>query len=91
MLRLSHEQLLSVLQANKAAQAVGDALPLGFHPARATLLVGEGNLSFARALVRLFDGDGSCLVATAYDSEEQAQLKYEVRRDRRTACGTAPA
>ena len=82
---------MMLLQANKAAQAVGDALPLGFHPAQRVLCVGEGNFSFARALARLFDGDGSCLVATAYDSEEQAQLKYEVSCDRRAACGTAPA
>ena len=93
VLRLTSELLCSVLllQANKAAQAQGDALPLGFHPATRTLLVGDGNMSFARALARLFEGDGSCLVATAYDSEEQTQLKYEVGCDRRSACGTAPA
>ena len=87
-LRLSHERLpfVVLLQADKAAQAQGNALPLGFHPAQRVLCVGEGNFSFARALARLFDGDGSCLVATAYDSEEQAQLKYEVSCDRHTAC-----
>ena len=42
------------------------ALPRGSR----TLLVGEGNFSFARALVRLFGGDGTRLVATAFDSEE---------------------
>ena len=93
MLRLKTELLCSVLllQANKAAQAQGNALPLGFHPDMHTLLVGDGNMSFARALARLFEGDGSCLVATAYDSEEQTQLKYEVGCDGRSACGTAPA
>ena len=92
-LRLGDVCMLVVLllQADKAAQAQGDALPLGFHHARRVLCVGEGNFSFARALVRLFDGDGSSLVATAYDSEEQTQLKYEVSCQRGTACGTAPA
>lgn len=42
------------------------------------LCVGEGNFSFARALVRLFDSSGDNLLATAYDSEETVKLKYEV-------------
>ena len=40
------------------------------------LLVGEGNFSFARALVRNLGGSGAGLVATAYDSEEEAREKY---------------
>ena len=42
------------------------------------LCVGEGNFSFARALVRLFESSGDNLIATAYDSEETVKLKYEV-------------
>jgi len=38
--------------------------------------VGEGNFSFARALVRLFAAEGENLVATAFDSEELAVGKY---------------
>jgi hypothetical protein len=35
------------------------------------LLVGEGNLSMARALVRLFGGDGRNIVATTFDTEDE--------------------
>jgi hypothetical protein len=48
----------------------GGGLPQGYTPQQRILLVGEGNLSMARALVRLFDGDGSNLVATTFDNEE---------------------
>jgi 25S rRNA (uracil2634-N3)-methyltransferase len=46
-----------------------------------TLLVGEGNFSFARALVRLFDGNGFGLTATAYDSREVCLQKYHDAAD----------
>lgn len=39
--------------------------------------MGEGNFSFARALVRLYNGNGFSLVATAYDSEDVVHKKYE--------------
>ena len=40
------------------------------------LLVGEGNFSFSRALVRLFQGDGSLLTATCHDSKKDLEVKY---------------
>ena len=40
------------------------------------LLVGEGNFSFARALVRRFQGLATRLVATSYDTEEEVLSKY---------------
>jgi len=46
-----------------------------------TLLVGEGNFSFARALVRLFDGNGFGLTATAYDTREVCLEKYHDAAD----------
>lgn len=46
-----------------------------------TLLVGEGNFSFARALVRLFDGNGFGLTATAYDTREVCLAKYDDAAD----------
>jgi len=45
------------------------------------LLVGEGNFSFSNALVKLFDGNGFNLHATAYDTEEVAIQKYEDAAD----------
>jgi len=39
------------------------------------LLIGEGNFSFARALIRHFDGNASSIVATSYDTE------FEVRKN----------
>jgi hypothetical protein len=41
-----------------------------------TLLVGEGNFSFTRALVRLFNGNGFGLTATSYDTREICLAKY---------------
>ena len=41
-----------------------------------TLLIGEGNFSFTNALLRLFDGNGFGLHATAYDTEEIVLQKY---------------
>lgn len=42
------------------------------------LFLGEGNFSFARAVVRTLEYSGRNVVATAYDSEETVSLKYEV-------------
>ena len=39
--------------------------------------MGEGNFSFARALVRLFQGNGENVLATAFDAEEVVKAKYE--------------
>ena len=52
-------------------------LPLGYEPSQHVLLVGEGNFSFARALLRLFGGQGSGIVATAFDTEAVVLEKYE--------------
>lgn len=53
-------------------------LPLGFSPGQRVLLVGEGNLSFARALLRLLGGHvpPGQLVATTFDSEAALHEKY---------------
>lgn len=42
------------------------------------LCAGEGNFSFARALVRNLQGQGQLLTATAYDTQEIVWEKYEV-------------
>ena len=54
-----------------------DDLPHDYDPLRSCLLVGEGNFSFARALVRLFQGNGENVLATAFDAEEVVKAKYE--------------
>jgi len=65
-------------QATAAAQGMDTSgLPHGYDECTKTLLVGEGNFSFARALVRLYNGNGFSLVATAYDSEDVVHKKYE--------------
>jgi len=45
----------------------------GYSREQSILLVGEGNLSMARALLQLFEGSGHNLVATTYDTEEELQ------------------
>jgi Domain of unknown function (DUF2431) len=47
------------------------ALPLAFAAGKRVLLLGEGNLSFAAALVSLFGGHGHGIVATTYDTESE--------------------
>lgn len=42
------------------------------------LCIGDGNFSFARALVRKLEGQGQLLTATAYDTKETVWEKYEV-------------
>lgn len=42
------------------------------------LCIGDGNFSFARALVRKLEGQGRLLTATAYDTKETVWEKYEV-------------
>lgn len=41
------------------------------------LCLGEGNFSFARAIVRLLEYCGGNVIATAFDSKETVFLKYE--------------
>eukprot|EP00897_Mesotaenium_endlicherianum_P008883 jgi/Mesen1/8022/ME000426S07167 len=50
-------------------------VPAGYDLSKRTLLVGEGDFSFARALVRLL-GTGSNLVATSFDSRLVVNEKY---------------
>jgi 25S rRNA (uracil2634-N3)-methyltransferase len=40
------------------------------------LLIGEGNFSFARALVRRFEGLATRVIATSYDTREEVISKY---------------
>ena len=56
------------------------ACPSVINSSQRVLLVGEGNFSFARALLRLFGGQGSGIVATAFDPEATVLEKYDVRR-----------
>ncbi len=66
-------------QRSSAKKKRAEGLPLGFSAAQRTLLVGEGNLSFARALVRLFGGYGANLVATTFDEEEALREARDLR------------
>lgn len=43
----------------------------GYDRSQRILLVGEGNLSMARALLRIFEGNGRNLFATTYDTEAE--------------------
>ena len=52
--------------------------PLSYTESQRILCVGEGNFSFARALVRQLEGQGQLLTATAYDTKETVLEKYEV-------------
>ena len=56
--------------------AVETGLPHGYHSGMRVLLVGEGNLSFALALV-LFDGDGANVLATSLDKRGVAVAAYD--------------
>jgi 25S rRNA (uracil2634-N3)-methyltransferase len=47
-----------------------------YHIEDTILLVGEGNFSFARALVRRFNGVATRLIATCYDTKEEVTRKY---------------
>ena len=51
---------------------------LDYDDSQQILCIGEGNFSFARAVVRLLQYSGQNLVATAYDTEDIVSLKYEV-------------
>jgi len=65
---------------NKEKVAEG-AIPHGLQATDKILLVGEGNFSFARSLVRLFENNGFSLHATSYDPEEILHQKYEDAAD----------
>jgi hypothetical protein len=62
------------------------SLPQGYSTAQRILLVGEGNLSMARALLRLFDGEGANLVATTFDTAESLQEARASICGRRLMC-----
>ncbi|DBA85430.1 TPA: hypothetical protein ACH3X2_006106 [Trebouxia sp. C0005] len=48
-----------------------------YHESQQILCVGEGNFSFARALVRTLEGQGQNLTATAYDARDTVDAKYQ--------------
>lgn len=48
-----------------------------FDDSQQILCVGEGNFSFARALVRILQGQGQQVIATAFDTQEVVLAKYE--------------
>ncbi len=63
--------------------APGDKVPKStagpqYHESQQILCVGEGNFSFARALVRTLEGQGQNLTATAYDARDTVDAKYQV-------------
>lgn len=66
-------------QFEGAAKETG--LPHGYHSGMRVLLVGEGNLSFALALITLFDGDGSNLLVTSLDRQRVARAAYPYCED----------
>eukprot|EP00227_Mantoniella_beaufortii_P003586 CAMPEP_0197611256 /NCGR_PEP_ID=MMETSP1326-20131121/55015_1 /TAXON_ID=1155430 /ORGANISM="Genus nov. species nov., Strain RCC2288" /LENGTH=287 /DNA_ID=CAMNT_0043179885 /DNA_START=45 /DNA_END=905 /DNA_ORIENTATION=+ len=71
-------------QARKAsyvASSTETGLAHGYHSGMKILLVGEGNLSFALALVTLFDGDGANVLATSFDRHGVARAAYPDCRD----------
>ena len=62
----------------------GQGLPQGYHSGMNILLVGEGNLSFALALVTLFEGEGANILATSLDRQCVARAAYPARTVRST-------
>lgn len=58
----------------------GTYIPHGYNKSKRILLVGEGDFSFTRSLLRLL-GTGANLVATSYDSREVAHQKYASAAD----------
>ena len=65
-------------QSNNTAQKQVQTLASTYNESQHILCVGEGNFSFARALVRLLCAEGHNVVATAFDSQETLLAKYEV-------------
>ena len=65
-------------QSNNTAQKQTQTLASDYNESQYILCVGEGNFSFARALVRLLCAEGQNIVATAFDSQETLLAKYEV-------------
>ena len=72
--RVQQQQQASKQQKADGKRKGGDpqALPQSFVRGKQVLLVGEGNLSFAHALVaHVLGGDGRGVTATTYDTEEE--------------------
>ena len=82
---LKHVEL-GHFQPTKLQQAKAKALvsnrpggtPIQYDEYQRILCIGEGNFSFARAVVRNLQGQGHLLTATAYDTKEIVWEKYEV-------------
>lgn len=64
-----------------AVDARVTGLPHGYNSKSSVLLCGEGNFSFALALVTLFDGDGSNILATSLDRRDDAITAYPDLQD----------
>ena len=83
---VSKPSLTKRTQQDTAARrkpAPGDKAPKStagpqYHESQQILCVGEGNFSFARALVRTLEGQGQNLIATAYDAQDTVDTKYQV-------------
>jgi hypothetical protein len=71
--RAQQQQAASKQQKADGKRKGGDpqALAQSFVRGRQVLLVGEGNLSFAHALVHVLGGDGRGVTATTYDTEQE--------------------
>ena len=81
----THAAQIAQQKTKKPKQAKGKAAPkrltIPFEPTDRILLIGEGNFSFARALLcyppsSLQHLPPSNVTATAYDSEDECYLKY---------------
>uniref|UniRef100_A0A6U4NC07 25S rRNA (uridine-N(3))-methyltransferase BMT5-like domain-containing protein n=1 Tax=Hemiselmis andersenii TaxID=464988 RepID=A0A6U4NC07_HEMAN len=75
----SREEQMRLKQArNSSGPAQTAAFFLTKNPDAKTLLVGEGNFSFARSLIELLgEGRGSNVTATAFDTRKEMKSKYE--------------
>jgi hypothetical protein len=60
----------------EGARVGQSALAVISKPNQRILVIGDGNFSFAASLVSLFNGDGSSITATVYDSREVLKSKY---------------
>lgn len=82
----AHSEIKQQVKAKPPVNSRVRATALQYDEYQRILCIGEGNFSFARALVRKLEGQGQLLTATAYDTEEVVWEKYEVSR---AAAGTS--
>lgn len=80
--RRAREEAESRARAAKKERRSLERARMPYKRSLRTLLVGEGDFSFAAALTDLFgEGAAENLVCTAYDSEEEARRKYDKTLD----------